>query len=195
MPSVSCLPPALQHLRRIRNSTRAEVHVDAKLDGVPERVVVCKSQEPADSQWCGAAEALMKCTQHMLHDKVRRPAPRKGCPKKALGTCGDDVGWDTGSMRWETGSKEDGRVLHELARVHSLSEEGRTWWSCMVSSPLLGCCSLLYTYACGQQLHASAHVCVTSCLLLLTAKERECNNEGWVPWCWAVAIRVRGSKG
>ncbi len=75
MPSISTPPPALQHLRRIRNSTRAEVHVDAKLDGVPERVVVCKSQEPADSQWCGAAEALMKCTQHMLHDKVRGGLP------------------------------------------------------------------------------------------------------------------------
>eukprot|EP00967_Tisochrysis_lutea_P132637 scaffold231833_cov15-Tisochrysis_lutea.AAC.1 len=60
----------MQHLRRIRTSTRAEVHVDSKLENVPERVVVCKSQEPADSQWCGAAEALMKCTQHMLHDKV-----------------------------------------------------------------------------------------------------------------------------
>uniref|UniRef100_A0A6S8LM00 K Homology domain-containing protein n=1 Tax=Dunaliella tertiolecta TaxID=3047 RepID=A0A6S8LM00_DUNTE len=58
-----------EHLRRIRTSTRAEVHVDSKLENVPERVVVCKSQEPADSQWCGAAEALMKCTQHMLHDK------------------------------------------------------------------------------------------------------------------------------
>ena len=66
-----CTPcGALQHLRRIRTSTRAEVHVDAKVHNVEERVVVCKSQEPADSQWCGAAEALVKCTQHMLHDKV-----------------------------------------------------------------------------------------------------------------------------
>lgn len=50
--------------------------MDSKVDDVPDRVVVCKSQEPTDSQWCGAAEALMKCTQHVLHDKVKG---RVGC--------------------------------------------------------------------------------------------------------------------
>lgn len=59
-----------QHLRRIRTNTGAEVHVDAKVDGVDVRLVICKSQEPSDSAWCGAAESLMKCTQHLLHEKV-----------------------------------------------------------------------------------------------------------------------------
>ncbi len=60
----------LQKLRSIRDSSRAEVRVEKQVQNCTERLVVCASSEPVESEWCGAAEALMMCGDRVVADKV-----------------------------------------------------------------------------------------------------------------------------
>ena len=52
--------------------TRGNISVDkGGVPGCEERVVTCTSREPANSDYCGAAEAFMMCVDKIVHDKVR----------------------------------------------------------------------------------------------------------------------------
>ena len=78
------LPLCAQHLKRIRQQTGADVHVDTKAETADVRLVSCKSTEPADSQYCGAAEALMRCVTHAMNDKGPNLPPDAKPEERAL---------------------------------------------------------------------------------------------------------------
>ena len=62
-----CAP---QKLRSIRDASRADVRVDRSASEGAPRLVVCVSEEPVESDWCGAAEGLMMCAERVVSDKV-----------------------------------------------------------------------------------------------------------------------------
>lgn len=55
-------------IRYVRTRSNAKVHVEAPVEGCPERVVQCVSEEDANSPTIGAIDAILECLQRLLYE-------------------------------------------------------------------------------------------------------------------------------